>query len=211
MTTRKYGYFPMIFFFALVLNLACVGLQKTYPERRYYDFNVKRSGKNDASPKPSVVEIRNFRVSPAYHGNEFVYRVAADSYESDFYNQFLKSPSLLLTQRVFEWFSQANVFRYVVLAPSQVPGDYILNGYINGISGDYRESGSPKAVLAAQVFLLKDESGKDTIVFSRSYEREIGLASRSPMDLVNGWNEALYQILTELEMDLRQLNLEASQ
>jgi cholesterol transport system auxiliary component len=205
------GYICLIFLYLLILNLGCVSLQKNYPERRYYVFDVTRSNNYKGSSKQVVLEIRNFRVSPAYYGNEFVYRVSADGYKSDFYNQFFKSPASLITQVAFRWFSQSNMFKYVVVAPSEVSGDYILNGYINSIYGDYTDEGSPKAVLAAQFFLFKEDSGKETIVFSKSYQKDIGIGSKSPTDLVNGWNEALYQTLTDLAGDLSQLNLEASQ
>ncbi|HEX9665817.1 MAG TPA: ABC-type transport auxiliary lipoprotein family protein [Thermodesulfobacteriota bacterium] len=211
MILKHYGYIWLIVFNLLILNLGCVGLQKNYPERKYYVFDVTPSNNYNESSKHSVLEIRNFRVSPAYYGNEFVYRVSGDGYESDFYNQFFKSPASLITQEAFKWFSQASAFKYVVVAPSEVPPDYILDGYINSIYGDYSDTGLPKAVLSAQLFLIKEDSGKNSIVFNKSYQKVVDITSQSPTALVNGWNEALNQTLTELESDLSKLNLEASQ
>ncbi|MGB7293481.1 MAG: hypothetical protein WBD99_15015 [Thermodesulfobacteriota bacterium] len=182
-------------------------MQKNYPERRYYAFDVTSSSNYDASPKHAVLKIRNFRVSPAYTGHEFVYRVSPDVYESDFYNQFFKSPASLMTQEVFGWFSQINMFDHVVVAPSEIAGDYALSGYINSIYGDYTDDGLPKAVLALQFFLIKEDSGEDTIVFSRSYRKDVGITSKSPTALVNGWNEALREVLIDFENDLSRLDL----
>jgi cholesterol transport system auxiliary component len=207
MIPRHYGYVFVIFFYILILILGCVGLQKTYPERRYYVFDVTSSGNYDASPKHAVLKIRNFRISPAYTGHEFVYRVSADGYESDFYNQFFKSPDSLMTQEVFGWFSQINMFDHVVVAPSEIPGDYALSGYINSIYGDYTVDGSPKAVLALEFFLIKVDSGEDTILFSRSYRKDVEITAKAPTALVNGWNEALRDVLIELENDLSRLDL----
>ena len=207
MIPRQYGIIFLIFIYLFILNLGCVGLQKNYPERKYYVFDVTSSGNYDASPKHAVLKIRNFRVSPAYTGHEFVYRVSPDGYESDFYNQFFKSPASLITQEVFGWFSQINMFDNVVVAPSEISGDYALSGYINSIYGDYTDDGSPKAVLALQFFLIKEDSGEDTIVFSKSYRKDVAINSKSPTALVNGWNEALEEVLIGLESELSRLDL----
>lgn len=210
MINKHYGYICLIFFYLLVLNLGCVSLQKNYPERRYYVFDVKPANNYNRSPQHAVLEIRNFRVSPAYNGHAFVYRVSPDGYESDFYNQFFKSPALLIGQEVFGWFSQIKMFEYTVIAPSETPADYVLNGYVNSIYGDYTDEGSPKAVLALQFFLLKEDSGEDTIVFSKSYYKDVGITSRSPTALVDGWNDALREVLIDLEGDLTRLDLRSA-
>lgn len=207
MIPKHNRYIFVIFFYLLILNLGCVSLQKNYPERKYYVFDVTSSSNYDASPKHVVLKIRNFHVSPAYTGHEFVYRVSPDGYESDFYSQFFKSPASLITQVVYEWFSRVDMFDHVVIAPSEIPADYELNGYINSIYGDYSDENSPNAVLALQFFLIKEDSGEDTIVFSRSYGKEVGITSRSPTVLINGWNEALREVLIDLESDLSRLDL----
>ena len=210
MTTKRYGYICVLFLSVLVLSFGCVSLQKNYPERRYYVFDVKPADNYNRSPRHAVLEIRNFRVSPAYNGHEFVYRVSGDGYESDFYNQFFKSPGSLIAQEAFRWFSQINMFEYTVIAPSETPADYVLNGYVNSIYGDYIDGESPKAVLAMQFFLTKEESGKDTIVFSKSYEKDVGITSKSPTALVNGWNDALREVLIDLDGDLARLDLRSA-
>jgi cholesterol transport system auxiliary component len=210
MTAKHYGYICLLFFYLLALNLGCVSLQKNYPERKYYVFDVRPPNNYNRSPLQAVLEIRNFRVSPAYNGHEFVYRVSGDGYESDFYNQFFKSPALLIAQEAFRWFSQINMFEYTVMAPSETTADYVLNGYVNSIYGDYIDGVSPKAVLAMQFFLIKEDFGKDTIVFSKSYDKDVGIASKSPTALVNGWNEALREVLVDLESDLTRLDLRSA-
>jgi cholesterol transport system auxiliary component len=207
MIPKHNRYIFVIFFYLLILNVGCVSLQKNYPERRYYVFDVAWSSNYDASPKHVVLKIRNFHVSPAYTGHEFVYRVSPDGYESDFYNQFFKSPASLITQVVYGWFSRVDMFDHVVVAPSEISPDYVLSGYINSIYGDYIDEGSPRAVLALQFFLIKEDSGEDTIVFSRSYQKDVGITSKSPTALVNGWNEALREVLTDFERDLSRLDL----
>jgi cholesterol transport system auxiliary component len=207
MITKRYGFICLIVLYLLLLNLGCVSLQKNYPERKYYVFDVKPADNYNRSPQHAVLEIRNVRVSPAYDGHEFVYRVSGEGYESDFYNQFFKSPASLIAQEVFRWFSQINMFEYTVIAPSETPADYVLNGYVNSIYGDYIDGASPKAVLAMQFFLTKEDSGKNTIVFSKSYDKDVGITSESPTALVNGWNDALREVLIDLQSDLTRADL----
>ena len=209
MISKHYGYNFLIFFYLLILNLGCVSLQKNYPERRYYAFDVKSPSNYGSIPKHVVLKIRNFRISPAYTGYEFVYRVSADGYESDFYNQFFKSPGSLMTQEVYGWFSRVKMFDHVVVAPSEIPADYALSGYINSIYGDYTDDGSPKAELALQFFLIKEVSGEDTIVFSKMYRKSVEISSKSPTALMNGWNEALEEVLIDLESELSRLDLKS--
>jgi hypothetical protein len=210
MTAKHHGYICLLFFYLLALNLGCVSLQKNYPERKYYVFDVRPPNNYNHSPLQAVLEIRNFRVSPAYDGHEFVYRVSADGYKSDFYNQFFKSPASLIAQEAFRWFSQINMFEYTVVAPSETAGDYVLSGYVNSIYGDYADERSPKAVLALQFFLIKEVSGKDVLVFSKNYEKDVGISSRSPTALVNGWNDALREVLVDLESDIARLDLRSA-
>jgi len=200
-----------LFFFALIISTTgCAKLDKSYPERKYYVFDVTPNVSASVPTTNSVLEIRRFSVSPAYHGNEFVYRISSDGYESDFYNQFFKSPSSLVTQVVYKWVSKFSPFEYVVEAPSEVTPDFILDGVVNAIYGDYSVSGSPKAILGIQIFLLKEVEAKREIVFSKTYREETDISSKSPTALMNGWNAALKAILTDLGSDLRKLNLTAS-
>jgi len=203
-------YFYFFIFISFLTTLGCAKLDKSYPERRYYVFNVVPETNSYTPNNLSVLEIHRFRVSPAYQGNQFVYRISSDGYESDFYNQFFKSPSSLVTQVVYKWVSKSSPFEYVVEAPSEVTPDFILDGVVNAIYGDYSVSGSPKAILRIQIFLLKEVGAKREIVFSKTYREETDISSKSPTALMNGWNAALKAILTDLGSDLRKLNLTAS-
>jgi len=210
MKTTRMIYIQLFFFALIIFTMGCAKLDKSYPERKYYVFDVTPNVSASVPIPNSVLKIRRFRVSPAYHGNGFVYRISSDGYESDFYNQFFKSPSSLITQVVYKWASRSSPFEYVVEAPSEVTPDFILDGVINAIYGDYSASGSPKAISRIQIFLVKEVGAKREIVFSKTYREETDINSKSPTALMNGWNAALKAILTDLGSDLRKLNLTAS-
>jgi hypothetical protein len=57
-----------------------------------------------------------------------------------------------------------------------------------------------------QFFLTDETSANSQIIFRNNYRREVVLRDNSPDSLVEGWNEALGQILTALEEDLNKLD-----
>jgi len=90
------------------------------------------------------------------------------------------------------------------LSNSDVDEDYILNGNISKLYGDF--SDSPLAVMEIEIlFLIKDkENNSKRIIFFKWYSEEIKIASTAPNDLVEGWNKALTSILANLENDIIQ-------
>lgn len=195
-------------FLLLFLFLAgCSGLGKDYPERNYYILSVSRDV-GDSSPVPeAVLEIRRFQISPGFSGREFVYRKGDLGYVSDFYNQFFRPPVLLITEEVRRWLSESGLFRSVVDPTSTAEPDYVLEGNINELYGDFRMKGAPKAVMGIQFLLIGVQSASPRIAFQNSYRREVAIVSSSPDDLIEGWNDALVQILAAFEGDLRKAGL----
>ena len=124
-------------------------------------------------------------------------------YESDFYNEFFISPGAMLTEEVRQWVAAAGLFRHVAdLSGSGAP-TYFLGGRIAALYGDYSKASAPKAVLEAEFLLTRDvPAGADKLLQNR-YRREVLLDGSAPTALVAAWNEALRQILTDLERDLR--------
>lgn len=196
--------------FLLFLSLTgCATLEKNYPQRDYYIFNVSNTTQNSSSVSGTILEVRRFEISPSFGSREFVYRKGDLIYESDFYNQFFKPPSLLITEEARKWLSRSGQFRYVVDLSNNVEPNYILEGNVNELFGDFRSPDTPKAVMGIQFFLLDNLSNNPKIIFQNNYRREVVLNSNSPDDLIKGWNDALEQILTAFESDLRNADLKA--
>lgn len=194
--------FPILF----LLLAGCANLERNFPERNYYILNIPTPNPASSPVSKTVLEVRRFTISPNFTGREFVYRKGENSYEADFYNQFFRTPSLLITEETHKWLSNSGLFHYVVDSTNSVRPDYILAGNINGLYGDYRTSGSHKAVVGIQFFLTDETSANSQIIFRNNYRREVVLRDNSPDTLVEGWNEALGQILTALEEDLNKLD-----
>jgi len=197
-----------LFSFCLVLFLTlmgCTTLNKNYPERNYYILNVSGQQRK-LSPAPvTVLGVPRIDISPSFAGTEFVYRKGDLSYESDFYNQFFRPPASLITEESRKWLSESGLFKYVVDATYGQP-NYVLEGNVNELYGDFRAHDTPKAVLGIQFFMIDETSTNPTIIFQNNYQREVAISSKSPAELVKGWNEALQQIMTALEEDLSKVS-----
>ena len=190
-------------FILLALTSGCVGIERSYPDKRYYVLEVNRNVNPSNSPGNGVLQIANIRVSPRYEDKGFIYRTSGSSYESDFYNQFLVSPAALLGEELRKGLAQSQIFRHVINASSQLEPTHVLEGVVDALYGDFRDPGAPKAVLEMEFFLRKESASKADIVAARRYAKSVAVNGRSPEALVKGWNEALDAILSSLVVDLR--------
>ncbi len=194
----------------LALCAGCVGVEKSYPDKRYFVLDAP------ANPTPSnpsaneTLQISNIRVSPRYADKGFVYRTSEAGYESDFYNQFLVSPASLITEEVRKGLTGSQVFKYVIGASNQSQPSYVLEGTVNALYGDFRNPNSPGAVLEMEFFLTSEIPGKPGILMQKRYVKSVPLTGRTPDALIKGWNQALEEILTALVEDLRAVSLKDS-
>jgi ABC-type uncharacterized transport system auxiliary subunit len=187
----------------LALSSGCVSLEKPYPDKRY--FVLETPGQTNPSELTSndTLQVSNIRVSPRYADRSFIYRTSAAGYESDFYSQFLVSPASLITEEIRKGLIGSHLFKYVITPSSQLQPSYVLDGTVNALYGDFRNTDSPKAVLEMEFFLTSEIPTKPGILMQKRYAKSIPLSARSPEALVQGWNQALEEILTSLVADLK--------
>jgi ABC-type uncharacterized transport system auxiliary subunit len=191
---------------ALLLAAGCLGVERSYPDKRYFVVAAadKIGSANPSANNPNgVLLVASLRVSPRYEGKSFVYRRSESSFESDFYNQFLVSPGAIFTEEVRKGLAAAGVFQAVIGGASQLEPTYVLEGSVNALYGDFRDTGSPKAVLEMEFFLTRDAAAKADIVTHRRYSRSAPVNSGSAEALARGWSQALDEILAALVADLK--------
>lgn len=198
----KLCFSSLLLFIALIIG--CGGINKSYPERTYYLFEVSEPSNPLTPVQGTTVEVKRFSISPGNEGKEFVYRTTEIQYLSDFYNQFFRPPSVILTEAVTQWLDQAQVFEDVLNPISQALPIYFIEGNVVELYGDYRNQSAAKAVMKIQFYLLKtsDLGDQPNIVFGKTYESEQPIGSATPPNLMNGWNLALEDILDEFLKDL---------
>jgi ABC-type uncharacterized transport system auxiliary subunit len=187
----------------LALASGCVGIERSYPDKRYFVFEVNRNVNPSNPPGNGVLQVATIRVSPRYEDKGFVYRTSGSSYESDFYNQFLVSPAALLGEELRKGLAQSQIFRHVINSSSQLEPTHVLEGVVDALYGDFRDPGAPKAVLEMEFFLRKESASKADVVAAKRYAKSVAVTGRSPEALVKGWNEALEAIVSALIADLK--------
>jgi ABC-type uncharacterized transport system auxiliary subunit len=186
---------------ALLLSVtgACVNVKQLHPEKRYYALNVTRTSQPAPKSTAYVLRVKPMRVTPMYDSKGFVYRDGDLNYLSDFYNEFLVPPGPMVTGEVVKWLQSSSLFKTVLDTPSQVLPEYVLEGAVTSLYGDFRDLKNPKAVLEIQFFLISATPPKADVVAQGQFRKELALSAASPADLVKGWNEALAEIMNDFE------------
>ena len=189
----------------VLLLLGCTGISKEYPEKNFYTFNVINEIQHNENQSKNFLKIERVDVNPAYKLRDFNYRIGPDEFISDFYNQFYKPVGVLISSELYKWMSSAGIFKDVIPVNNLITAKYVLDSKLVDIYGDYTNPDDPRAVLNMQFFLIDDTQVLAELVYSNVYNQSVAISSRTPNALVDGWNEALKNILEQLESDLRTL------
>ncbi|HEX6437324.1 MAG TPA: hypothetical protein VF182_09350 [Candidatus Binatia bacterium] len=192
---------------ATFLFASCVSIEKSYPDKRYFVLDITADAAPENPGETGTLQIGSARVSPRYADRSFVYRRSETRFESDFYNQFLISPGVLLAEELRQGLSQSGIFKFVVGSANAVPPTHTLEIIVNTLYGDFRDLRAPKAVMEIE-FFLSQEGSPNGIVFHKRYRSAISLEARNPEALVQGWNRALEAISGSLVGDLKASNLQ---
>jgi len=191
--------------FALALFcFGCVSLERSYPEKRYFVIEVKEAKKADEKANPGseqTLSVANLQISPRYADRGFIYRTSEAEYESDFYNQFLTSPAVMISEETRKALAASSKFKYVVGPSSSLAADYSLEGSINSLYGDFRKPNAPAAVLEIEFFLHNENPAGPGIALQKRYVKSVPLTEKSPEALAKGWSQALEAIVSMFVAD----------
>jgi len=189
----------------ILISSGCVNLERSYPEKRYFVIDVGDSAQPSNADGNQTLLISTLRISPRYADKSFVYRTSDAGYESDFYNQFLTSPDTMISEEVRKGLTASPAFKYVVGPATQLQPNYVLEGSVNALYGDFRNLNQPAAVLEIEFFLHNEDTANSGIVMQKRYIKTVPLSGRSPEALIKGWSQALESILTDLNTDLQKV------
>ncbi len=189
-------------FMLLPLLTGCVNLEKSYPGKRSFMLDASQNKNISSHNTEKVLTVRRIRVTSKYEGKGLVYRLGDLSYESDFYNEFFISPVSMFTEEIRKRLTASGLFRLVVAPSSILDTNYILEGTVTSLYGDYRVKTAPKAVMEIQFFLLQETDNSPKMIFQDQYHKEEPLKGNTPDALVTSWNSVFNQILSEFESDL---------
>jgi cholesterol transport system auxiliary component len=200
----------VIFIGIMVLNFlltGCVNIDRRYPEKQFFVLDASRNEKLSASTSDAVLKIQRFHVASQFEGKDFVYRRGDLNYASDFYNEFLISPGVMIAEEVNKWLTQSGLFQQVISFLSLIEPTFYLEGVVSALYGDYRNNHSPEAVLEVQFFLVRNISARPVTVFEKTYRQKTVLKEKSPAALAEGWSRSLEHILSQFESDLKACEL----
>jgi cholesterol transport system auxiliary component len=189
--------------FLVMFSLIVPGCGQKFYEKQRYILDVQRASPASDIKNTNIIEVRRFTIDHAFSAKGLTYRTGEFEYESDFYNEFLVSPAVMITEKVRNWLSVSGLFRMVTDPGSYVESNHVMEGNIVAIYGDYRDKLSPAAVMEIRVFLLKAKAQEEPIiVFGKTYKSMVKLEFEGPEGLIAGFDECLENILTSLESDL---------
>ena len=178
----------------------------TRPEtynKKYYVLNASRQTEPARIQTDFILEVSRLTIDSAFSGSGLAYRVGDSEYESDFYNEFLASPSAMISDTARNWLSRSRLFKRVLDPGSQIDPTHMIEGNITALYGDFRVASSPRATIEMRVFLLEAETGDEPLpVFGKTYTASIGMESDDPEGLVEALGRCLQKILSALEDDL---------
>jgi ABC-type uncharacterized transport system auxiliary subunit len=186
---------------ALALAAGCVSLKREYPQRKLYSLGAGRAGSLGAPETGPTVRIQPFRASSGLESTEFVYRTGESSYETDFYYAFFTFPADQVQSAAVRWLKDSGKARVVLGRMSSVRPDYVVEGNLSGLHGDFRDKEKPQAVIEAELLLIDNRPLEPLLLFGRTYRQSKPIGSATPDALVKGWEEGLSEILAAFEKD----------
>ncbi len=189
----------MKYLFIIIFIFYCNPFTKEQPNKKFYSLeaDLNKISKN-SKPKFQKLKINKFKISPEYEGKEFVYRKGL-IFETDFYNQFLISPSTNITEQIIQVFNKSGFSGILTNRVVVSDSNYILEGNINSVYVDFSKN-KPISILEIEIYLT--DSIKDETIFRKNYIQKKELKEKNTDQFVYSWNQSLTEISTEILKDI---------
>jgi cholesterol transport system auxiliary component len=149
-----------------------------------------------------VLGIRNLQIAAPFDGRSLVYRTGEFSYVRDPYAEFLELPAEELMAPVRGLLRGSGNFNAVVESGSALKPDTLVEISVSQLFGDFRQSEHPAAILTVRFVFFEAPSGvSGKVILEQVYSRSIPLSAPTSAALMEGWNQALAEILVEVSSD----------
>jgi len=180
---------------------ACTKANKITLEKKFFDLDIKIDARyRTHSDTGNVLLVKQFFISPEYDSCSFVYKIKTNELKQDYYNEFIRCPSRLITRKTAKALWASPYFK----PASTVMEDNIdlrLSGRITALYGDLRTETGPEAVISIHMILEKKKKKTFCPLMSRTYTRKIPIYSSAPSELAAGWAKGLSEIITQFIKD----------
>jgi uncharacterized lipoprotein YmbA len=158
-----------------------------------------------------VLGIRNLEIAAPFEGRSLVYRTGDNAYVRDPYAEFLDTPAASLLVAIRERLRDSGSFAVVVEPGSSLRPNTFVEISVTRLYGDFRQPQQAAAVLSMHFVFFDATNGfPGEVLLEREYSRSSALKSATPAALMEGWNQALTQVLTQVTSDFQHLESEES-
>jgi ABC-type uncharacterized transport system auxiliary subunit len=193
--------------FSVLLLLACVCgltgcLSRPGMNKQTFAFNIPAIVATNVVSGDRVLGIRSLQIAAPFDGRSLVYRTGEFSYVRDPYAEFLESPEEELRAPVREWFRDKGDFSAVKEAGSASKPDTLVEISVSQLFGDFRQPEHSAAILTIRFVFFDAVNGiPGKVIFEQEYSQNVPLTAPTAAALMEGWNHALAEILTEVSSD----------
>ena len=184
---------------AIMLN----GCGRMSYNKRTYILNAVRQQEPGKAESNVILEVRRFTIDSIFANKGFVYRKSEHQYESDFYNQFLISPAVMVSEKTRHWLSRSGGCERVLVPGSRLEPTHTLEANITALYADLRATSSLRAVMELRAFLIANNNTGESVILGERYQASCPLLSNTPDAFVEALDKCLSEILTNLEKDIR--------
>ncbi len=189
---------------ALVVLLAGCAAQPPVPTDKYYRLQAVFAAGADSTPKfRGNFEVERFNADGLTAGRPLVYVEANDPNQllEYHYHFWTQPPTVMLRDELVTYLRTAKIADTVVTPEMRLDPQYIMSGRIRKME---QVLGSPNRTrLELEIALRRQQDNK--LIFLKSYTHETTLSSGGVAAAVDGMNEALNIIYSDLLADLRAL------
>ena len=188
---------------ALTLGSALLtgcGLSQSNPDQTTWLVTPERTSAPHAKPVSLNLKMGAFSANSPFDSKPLVYRISENRFEKDFYNVYLVYPRDMVANATRQWLVKSNAFNKIIEQSSAFFPEYQLQGVIDEFYGDYRDT--PQAVVTIQFYASSSISSSNYIFSSPRITRRVTLKDKSPQALIDGQQQALAEVLAELETRL---------
>lgn len=182
------------------LILGACSLSRPNPDQSSWLVMPERTAAPRANPVKMHLKMGSFSANAPYDGKSLVYRMSENKYEKDFYNVYLIYPRDMVANATQKWLTQSNAFTQIIEQPTTFFPMYQLQGVIDEFYGDYREQ--PTAVVTIQFYASTSFNSKNGLFSTPRITKRVPLADKSTQALITGQQQALSEVLQELELRL---------
>jgi cholesterol transport system auxiliary component len=187
----------------IVLSIMLTGCGRMSYSKRTYILDAARQPEPGQAESLATLDVRRFTIDSAFADKGFVYRRGEHEYESDFYNQFLISPAVMISEKTRHWLCRSGVCERVLVPGSRIESTHTLEANITDLYADVRDKSSLRAVMGLRAFLITNNNADESVILGKRYRASCPLQSDTPEALVEAFDKCLAEILTSLEKDLK--------